>query len=295
MKAGNPKSRRADCVHLCAGHGRGGGLSQSSGGSEDGPPSAGGAGPPSGFSLLELLVVVSIIAVLAALIAPALARAKARAHQTVCLNRLRQWQAAFAMYAHDNEDQIPRESFIPGGTTWNLWIQVWNPLAQDVWYNALPPHLQQPQVKTFAPPAVRNDFYDRRLFYHCPSVRFPAARLGEVAYFSVAMNSKLILRPNTTIRFSSIQKPSSTVTFLDNRLDGEPAVHPKQPTDHLGQPSAFASRFVTRHLGRGTVAYADGHVDHRLGHEVVAEGYAIHPQTGLIWTADPALNPNLVE
>jgi prepilin-type processing-associated H-X9-DG protein/prepilin-type N-terminal cleavage/methylation domain-containing protein len=59
------------------------------------------------FTLIELLVVIAIIALLAALLLPALAKSKATAHSAVCLNNLKQLQAAYLMYAHDNRDALP--------------------------------------------------------------------------------------------------------------------------------------------------------------------------------------------
>jgi len=250
---------------------------------------------PRAFTLIELLVVIAIIAILAAMLLPALSRARVASQRTACMNKLKQWGLSQTMYAQDNLDYIPRES-AHSGASLNSWTEAKVPTSADVWYNALPLVIaQRPAASYFDDRAA---FYSAATLFHCPVVRFsPDAITASDVYYSMAMNSKLIQGSEPSIKISTILKPSQTVFFMENRLTGDPLVDPKQATTDLGQPSSSASRFAARHAGSGNIAFADGRAAGFKGPQVVqtrpgpGEGGAILPQVDIIWTTDPALTP----
>jgi type II secretory pathway pseudopilin PulG len=176
-----------------------------------------------GFTLIELLVVIASIAITAALLLPALARAKEKSRATQCTGNLRQWGLVFRMYADDNDDFLPRR-----GQGVQALFQIDRPTD---WFNALPPYFGLASFQLM----LTNDsvpIAHSQSVFICPT----AENSGGTYFLPYGMNMNLCpWNLATPTRFAEVVQPVCVVAMAD-------APGPYSATFPSTRPYCVASR-----------------------------------------------------
>ena len=193
------------------------------------------------FTLIELLVVIAIIAILAAMLLPALNRARESARRINCLSQLKTMASATLMYADQNREHIPP------GLRYNSWT------AGNFWWSVL---IQTVNSKAKAVANAKAMTGDYKIFV-CPTEKIPTGGgSSDFQYTHYGVNYRFTHYSAPIRKMVTATKPSEVAMQMDSNVKNSYAVkEDKQSTTGASQ----------RHVrNRSNTSFLDGHAENRL-------------------------------
>ncbi len=209
------------------------------------------------FTLIELLVVIAIIAILAAMLLPALSKAKASAQSINCISNVKQIQLGWQMYIGDNDDWMP-------GNSYNFDPAVgYSVSLSNAWVlGCAPVDKNTTNIET----GCIYRYVNSAAVYHCPSDKSKVDKSTQTRTRSYSINIHLNsvanrngVGANVVRKVSEIRIPSSVFVLIDENEntieDGTFGLYPGPSTQWLNLAS-------DRHMKGTSLSFADGHSEH---------------------------------